>query len=55
MLLSADVVAQVRQARAAFVRAFFGNFFRLLLVAVSVAQWGMVWWLFPSAVGTRPG
>lgn len=54
MLLSSDVVAGVRHARTAAVRLFFANFFSLLLVAVSVAQWGMVWWVFPGLVGMLP-
>ena len=35
------------------VRSFFGNFFRLLLFTVSLAQWGVLWWLFPTAIGAR--
>lgn len=35
----------VPSVRGRFVRWFFANFFRLLIVAVSAAQWTVLWWL----------
>ncbi|MCK6555730.1 metallophosphoesterase [Candidatus Binatia bacterium] len=54
MLLWSNAAAQVRSVRRLLVGLFFANFFRLLLVAVSAAQWGMAWWLFPGAIGSLP-
>ncbi len=38
------------QARATLVRWFFFNFFRLLILAVSISQWVLLWWLSGSLV-----
>jgi len=35
-------------------RAFFANFFRLLLIAITLSQWFVLWWLFPHRVRTLP-
>jgi predicted MPP superfamily phosphohydrolase len=35
-------------------RAFFGNFFALFLIAISVSQWGVLWWVFPRLVNSFP-
>lgn len=35
-------------------RAFFANFFRLLLIAITLSQWFVLWWLFPHTVRTLP-
>jgi predicted MPP superfamily phosphohydrolase len=40
--------------RSVLVRSFFVHFFRLLLIAVSIAEWGMLWWLLPASVGALP-
>ena len=42
-----------RPMRDRLARAFFGNFFRLLLLTVSLAQWSVLWWLFPNEIGSR--
>lgn len=43
-----------RQLRAYAVRWFFAHFFRLVLIAVSVSQCFLLWWLFPRTVATFP-
>lgn len=35
-------------------RAFFGNFFRLLVVVISLSQWVVLWWLLPGVVESLP-
>jgi len=35
-------------------RAFFGNFFRLLVIAISFSQWCVLWWLLPGVVESLP-
>ena len=35
-------------------RTFFGNFFRILLVAVSISEWGVLWWLLQRPLATLP-
>ncbi|HXQ23890.1 MAG TPA: metallophosphoesterase [Candidatus Acidoferrales bacterium] len=39
-----------QRARAWLVRAFFQNFFRLLVITVSLSQWGLLWWLDPRPI-----
>jgi predicted MPP superfamily phosphohydrolase len=40
--------------RARFTQWFFSHFFRLLLVAVSVSEWGVLWWLVAAWVPALP-
>lgn len=44
----------IRRLRARLARAFFANFFRLLLIAISLSQWCIVWWLFPRLIESLP-
>jgi predicted MPP superfamily phosphohydrolase len=44
----------VQRARAWLARAFFQNFFRLLVIAVSLSQWGVLWWLAPRLTASLP-
>jgi predicted MPP superfamily phosphohydrolase len=46
------ILLQAIRARAA--NAFFANFFRLLLAAVSISQWVMLCRLLPSSAGSLP-
>jgi predicted MPP superfamily phosphohydrolase len=39
---------------ARLVRSFFSNFFTLLVMAISVSEWGMLWWLLPGWLGGLP-
>lgn len=45
---------RLQQLRSAVARAFFANFFRLLLVAVSAAQLAVLWWFFRETAATLP-
>jgi uncharacterized protein len=40
--------------RARFVRTFYAHFFDLFFVAISLSQWVVLWWLFPSVVDPLP-
>jgi uncharacterized protein len=42
------------RTRARCARAFFANFWSLLVLAVSLAEWAVVWWLYPRAFAPLP-
>jgi predicted MPP superfamily phosphohydrolase len=44
----------LRRIRAGLTRAFFANFFRLLLIATSLSQWCVTWWIFPGFIASLP-
>ena len=43
-------LAMLHRLRTHLVARFFGNFFRLLIFVISLAQAVLVWWLWPAAV-----
>jgi predicted MPP superfamily phosphohydrolase len=49
-----NLAAALRPVRTQAAAAFFANFFRLLLLAVSISQWVMLCRLAPGAVGSLP-
>jgi hypothetical protein len=49
-----NLVAVLQAIRARAVSAFFANFFRLLLAAVSISQWVMLCRLWPRTAGSLP-
>jgi hypothetical protein len=51
MSATISIAGAVRPLWARFVRWFFANFFQLLIAAVSLSQWGVLWWL----AGPRQG
>ena len=44
------ITAMVRRLQNRLTRVFFRHFFRLLLVAVSFSEWGVLWWLLPAEI-----
>ncbi|MFQ5665064.1 MAG: metallophosphoesterase [Candidatus Binatia bacterium] len=44
----------LRRLRGRLARLFFGGFFRFLVVAVSLSEWCVIWWLFPDFVESLP-
>lgn len=44
----------LRRLRTRIEHTFFANFFRLLLIAITLSQWFVLWWLFPQRVRTLP-
>jgi len=49
-----NFTAALQSVRAQVAGAFFANFFRLLLLAVSISQWVMLCQLVPRALGSLP-
>jgi predicted MPP superfamily phosphohydrolase len=52
--MNGNLAAALRRVWAQVARAFFSNFFRLLLLAVSISQWVMLARLVPRPVGSLP-
>lgn len=46
-----QIGVSLQQLRARLVRLFFANFFRLLIVVISLTQAVMLWWVWPEAAG----
>jgi len=47
-------VATAANPRTRFLRAFFGNFFSILVMAIAVSEWAVLWWLFPATMHALP-
>jgi predicted MPP superfamily phosphohydrolase len=52
--MNANLAATLASVRARLARAFFANFFRLLLLSVSISEWVMLCRLVPRALGSLP-
>jgi predicted MPP superfamily phosphohydrolase len=53
--VSRSLLGALQRWRAQLAHAFFANFFRLVVLAVSLSEWGVLWWVFPPLSAALPG